>query len=75
MAKPSKVMYVCQSCGYQAPKWLGRCPGCMEWSTLVEEFAETGTRGAPSYAMGEPQTITSISLDPQSKFNDSKLNY
>jgi DNA repair protein RadA/Sms len=65
MAKPSKVMYVCQSCGYQAPKWLGRCPGCMEWSTLVEEFAETGTRGAPSYAMGEPQTITSISLDPQ----------
>jgi len=37
----------------------------MEWSTLVEEFAETGTRGAPSYAMGEPQTITSISLDPQ----------
>ncbi len=65
MAKPSKVTYVCQSCGYQAPKWLGRCPGCMEWSTLVEEFAETGTRGAPSYAMGEPQTITSISLDPQ----------
>jgi DNA repair protein RadA/Sms len=65
MAKPSKVNYVCQSCGYQAPKWLGRCPGCMEWSTLVEEFAETGTRGAPSYAMGEPQTITSISLDPQ----------
>ena len=65
MAKPSKVTYVCQSCGYQTPKWLGRCPGCMEWSTLVEEFAETGTRGAPSYAMGEPQTITSISLDPQ----------
>jgi DNA repair protein RadA/Sms len=65
MAKPSKVIYVCQSCGYQAPKWLGRCPGCMEWSTLVEEFAETGTRRAPSYAMGEPQTITSISLDPQ----------
>ena len=65
MAKPTKVTYVCQSCGYQAPKWLGRCPGCMEWSTLVEEFAETGTRGAPSYAMGEPQTITSISLDPQ----------
>jgi DNA repair protein RadA/Sms len=65
MVKPSKVTYVCQSCGYQTPKWLGRCPGCMEWNTLVEEFTETGTRGAPSYAMGEPQTITSISLDPQ----------
>ena len=65
MAKPTRVMYVCQSCGYQAPKWLGKCPECGQWSTLVEEFAETGARGAPSYAMGEPQTITSISLDPQ----------
>ena len=32
-----KTHYVCQSCGYQAPKWLGRCPGCEAWNTLVEE--------------------------------------
>ncbi len=32
-----KTQFVCQSCGYQAPKWLGRCPGCQEWSTFVEE--------------------------------------
>ena len=69
MAKPTRVMYVCQSCGYQAPKWLGKCPECGQWSTLVEEVAETGARGAPSYAMGEPQTITSISLDPQLRLN------
>ncbi|MBS3907413.1 MAG: DNA repair protein RadA [Syntrophaceae bacterium] len=36
MAK-SKTQFVCQSCGYQAPKWLGRCPGCQEWNTFVEE--------------------------------------
>ncbi len=65
MAKPSKATYVCQSCGYQTPKWLGRCPGCMEWNTLVEEFAETGPRQGPSFSMGEAQTIASISLDPQ----------
>ncbi len=65
MAKPSKVTYVCQSCGYQTPKWLGRCPECGQWSTLVEEFEEKGTKGASSYAMGQPQTIDSISLDPQ----------
>jgi len=32
-----KTHFVCQSCGYQAPKWLGRCPGCQDWNTLVEE--------------------------------------
>ena len=36
MAK-AKAHLVCQSCGYQAPKWLGRCPGCQEWNTFVEE--------------------------------------
>jgi DNA repair protein RadA/Sms len=36
MAK-SKSHFVCQSCGYQLPKWLGRCPGCQEWNTFVEE--------------------------------------
>ncbi len=36
MAK-AKTHFVCQSCGYQAPKWLGKCPGCQGWNTLVEE--------------------------------------
>ena len=36
MAK-TKTHFVCQSCGYQLPKWLGRCPGCQEWNTFVEE--------------------------------------
>jgi DNA repair protein RadA/Sms len=36
MAK-AKTHFVCQSCGYQAPKWLGRCPGCQAWNTFVEE--------------------------------------
>jgi DNA repair protein RadA/Sms len=36
MAK-AKTHFVCQSCGYQAPKWLGRCPGCQDWNTFVEE--------------------------------------
>jgi DNA repair protein RadA/Sms len=32
-----KTSFVCQNCGFQSPKWLGRCPGCGEWETLVEE--------------------------------------
>jgi DNA repair protein RadA/Sms len=32
-----KTQFVCQSCGYRAPKWLGRCPDCDSWNSLVEE--------------------------------------
>ncbi len=32
-----RTFYVCQECGYRSPKWLGRCPGCGQWETLVEE--------------------------------------
>ncbi|HVN47260.1 MAG TPA: AAA family ATPase, partial [Bacteroidota bacterium] len=31
--------YVCQSCGYVSPRWIGKCPNCSEWNTFVEEIA------------------------------------
>ena len=37
MAK-KKTKFCCQTCGYESPKWLGRCPGCGEWNTFVEEI-------------------------------------
>jgi DNA repair protein RadA/Sms len=49
----TKTLYVCTTCGHEEPKWLGRCPDCGEWNTLVEEareskkavgFAERATR-------------------------------
>ena len=35
--KPPKVVFVCQECGAQAPKWMGRCAECGAWNSLVEE--------------------------------------
>lgn len=32
-----KTVFACQNCGYQSPKWHGRCPECQQWNTLVEE--------------------------------------
>jgi DNA repair protein RadA/Sms len=37
--KPPKVVFVCQECGAQAPKWMGRCSDCGAWNSLVEERA------------------------------------
>lgn len=37
MAKQPATIFVCQNCGSQARKWLGQCPDCQQWNTLVEE--------------------------------------
>ncbi len=32
--------YVCQNCGYESPRWVGKCPNCSEWNTFVEELVQ-----------------------------------
>src|SRR4051812_28376222 len=44
MARPMTI-HVCSACGHQEPRWQGRCPGCGEWNTLVEERAPTAPSG------------------------------
>ena len=39
MAK-AKTLYVCSECGYETPRWLGRCPDCGNWNTLTEQAAK-----------------------------------
>ena len=36
--KKIHTAFFCQKCGYQSPKWLGKCPQCNSWNTLVEEI-------------------------------------
>lgn len=39
MAK-AKSIYICQQCGYESPRWLGKCPSCEEWNSFVEEIKD-----------------------------------
>lgn len=48
MAK-AKTTYFCQNCGYESPKWLGKCPSCNEWNTFVEEVIEKQVFRAPDW--------------------------
>src|SRR3954451_8235693 len=41
----SGSVFACSSCGHESPKWHGRCPGCGEWNSLVEERAVSASRG------------------------------
>jgi DNA repair protein RadA/Sms len=61
-----RTVYICQSCGYQSRKWLGRCPECEQWSSFVEErMAERGqrTQGRDDKLMLRPMAITEVSAD------------
>ncbi|KRG14262.1 DNA repair protein RadA [Lederbergia galactosidilytica] len=65
MAK-KKTKYICQSCGYESAKWMGRCPGCGEWNQMVEEVDIVGKQPRHSFQHTDPShqskatAITSI---------------
>ena len=44
-ARPPRTVFACQECGYESPKWLGRCPDCQAWNTFVERAATVATQG------------------------------
>jgi DNA repair protein RadA/Sms len=47
--KPPKTIFACQECGSQSSKWLGRCPDCGAWNSLVEERAEPQAGEPPAH--------------------------
>lgn len=46
MAKQPATIFVCQSCGHQSRKWVGQCPDCGEWNTMVEERFRAASQSA-----------------------------
>ena len=46
MAKAKATAFFCSSCGYETSKWVGQCPGCREWNTMVEAPVERKSPGA-----------------------------
>ncbi|MCD6165712.1 DNA repair protein RadA [bacterium] len=66
--KKERAKFVCQSCGYESPRWLGRCPACESWNSFVEERQELepaawATRKERSY----PQPLSEIEMESQSR--------
>ena len=41
MAKTNKTIFVCNECGYESTKWLGKCPACNSWNTFFEQKVDT----------------------------------
>jgi DNA repair protein RadA/Sms len=63
-----KILFVCQSCGHQSPKWLGRCPNCDAWNSFAEECVTPPAPAASGVSRGEPPCpLTALSRTPESR--------
>jgi DNA repair protein RadA/Sms len=63
---PLKTIFVCQQCGKESPKWLGRCPSCQEWNSFVET-----TVAAPARTSGRenpPQELSQVATGLSDRF-------
>ncbi len=74
MAK-NRTIFVCQSCGAQSPKWMGRCPDCGEWNSMIEEKEITSPSNArENMKAGEqavPLPITQIESGKDFRFSST----
>ncbi|HDK7140092.1 TPA: DNA repair protein RadA [Clostridium botulinum] len=60
MAK-NKIVYICQQCGYESIKWLGKCPGCNSWNSMVEEEKQSTNKTIKNINIkSEPKIISTI---------------
>ena len=75
MTKQNKYIFVCQGCGHQAPKWMGRCPECGQWNSYIEEISESGDRGAVSSNVGRPQVIEDISINNEQRLKTGIIEF
>lgn len=75
---PPKSYYACQSCGHQSAKWLGRCPECGTWNSLVEETAlptrPRGWEGVPSSSKAQPLVEVEQEKKPAIQIGISELD-
>lgn len=77
MAKARTTAFFCKECGYESSKWMGQCPACREWNTLVEEpLAKTSSPGAGRMGLGSskaaaftarPSLLSEINLEEQDR--------
>jgi DNA repair protein RadA/Sms len=65
--KKTETEYVCQECGHRVSKWLGKCPECGEWNSLVEEKTQPTRRGGSrnGFQLREVTAVPFNDIEPQ----------
>lgn len=66
MAK-SKSIYICNHCGYESPKWTGKCPECGKWNSLEESKPQPKTTKIQKSSTRVPLLLSTTDLQPQTR--------
>ena len=78
MASKSKSMFICNECGFESPRWLGKCPSCNAWNSLEETVVTTSkTAQSAAYtpsAVALPLSMISLSDEARIKTKISELD-
>lgn len=81
MANKEKIAFVCTECGYDTPKWSGKCPACGRWNTFVEQKisdkpAELHKKAFSAQLHTQPTQLSRIESSEEIRYNmsDSELN-
>lgn len=69
MASKKKTKFVCIHCGYESPKWMGKCPGCSAWNSMEEEVEQKSISPLPALQVSSPLPIVDVELDKQPRFD------
>ena len=67
-----KSVYVCSECGYESPKWYGKCPGCGEWNTMNEELpasSATSRHAASHSSVNQVMALGEITEDVEKRMS------
>ncbi len=65
----SRTVFVCQQCGKESPKWLGRCPNCQQWNSFVETTITAPTPSSRFVSpLNPPQELSQVTIEAADRF-------
>ncbi len=72
MASKSKQVFFCRNCGYESPKWLGKCPSCGEWNSFIEQTVSK-TASTRTKESAQPHRLSEITADESIRINAKSI--
>ena len=79
MGKKSPTVFVCQQCGYESPKYLGKCPSCGTWNQMVEEKLpsknDSRSRVSISGKTSKAEAITDITIEKEERVKTELVEF
>jgi DNA repair protein RadA/Sms len=74
MNQKSKQIFFCKNCGYESPKWLGKCPSCGEWNSFIEQVVRK-SKSSVSHTneIKQPKRLSEITADETIRINSKSV--